>query len=150
MRRIIKVLILMVVTILTGCAGQPERQTMTLAGTVWQLVAIQSMDDAQGTTRIADSSRFTLQFGKDGRATLQLDCNRGFGSYETTPASDGSYSGSLTFGPIAATRAMCSPPHLDERLARDLAYVRSFLLKNGNLFLTLMADGGIYEWAPLP
>lgn len=26
---------------------------------------IQSMDDAQGTTRVADPSRFTLEFGHD-------------------------------------------------------------------------------------
>jgi hypothetical protein len=43
---------------------------------------------------------------------------------------------------------MCPPPHLDERVARDLAHVRSYLLKDGKLYLSLMADGGIYEWAP--
>ncbi|MCU0812246.1 MAG: hypothetical protein MUE59_14660, partial [Thiobacillaceae bacterium] len=32
--------------------------------------------------------------------------------------------------------------------ARDLAHVRSYLLKDGKLYLSLMADGGIYEWAP--
>lgn len=48
-----------------------------LAGTAWQLNAIQSMDDAQGTTRVAEPDRFTLEFGHDGRAVLRLDCNPG-------------------------------------------------------------------------
>lgn len=32
-----------------------------------------------------------------------------------------------------------------ERIARDLAHVRGSLLKEGRLYLALMADGGIYE-----
>ena len=119
-----------------------------LAGTSWQLLAIQSMDDAQGTTRVHEPGRFRLEFGRDGRAALRLDCNRGNGTYQVQAAGDGS-SGALTFGPIAATRAMCPPPHLDERIARDLVHVRSYLLKDGKLYLSLLADGGIYEWAPL-
>lgn len=104
------------------------------------------MDDAQGTTRVADPSRFTLRFGADGRASLRLDCNRGTGSWKATAAGDGT--GKLEFGPIAATRALCAPPRLDERVARDLAHVRGYMLKDGRLFLSLMADGGIYEWHP--
>ncbi len=118
-----------------------------LAGTDWQLHTIQSMDDAQGTTKIADPSKFTVHFGADGRANFQLDCNRGMGDWKVESA--GAESGKLTFGPIAATRALCPPPHVDERVARDMAYVRSYLLKDGKLFMSLMADGGIYEWAPL-
>lgn len=120
-----------------------------LAGTAWQLLTIQSMDDAQGTTKIDHPEHFTLDFGADGQATMRLDCNRGLGRYEATPASDG-VSGAIQFGPIAATRALCPPPHLDERVARDLGHVRGYLLKGGKLYLTLMADGGIYEWQPLP
>lgn len=29
---------------------------------------------------------------------------------------------------------------------RDLGYVRSYLLRDGRLYMSLMADGGIYEW----
>ena len=135
--------------LLTACAAPADKPAAaSLAGTSWQLVAIQSMDDAQGTTRIADPARFTLHFGADGRASLQLDCNRGAGTFEAIPATDGR--GSLRFGPIAATRALCPPPHIDERVARDLGYVRSYLFQDGKLFLSLMADGGIYEWHPIP
>jgi heat shock protein HslJ len=120
----------------------------TLAGTHWQLVAIQSMDDAQGTTRITNPEKFTASFGPDGRASFRLDCNRGTGSWKIEPAADRK-SGSLAFGPIATTRALCPPPHLDEKIARDLGYVRGYLFKDGKLYLSLMADGGIYEWQPL-
>lgn len=118
-----------------------------LAGTAWQLNAIQSMDDAQGTTRVAEPDRFTLEFGHDGRAVLRLDCNRGTASWTAVPGADGS-SGQIEFGPIAGTRARCPPPHLDERIVRDLGYVRGYLLRDGKLHLSLMADGGIYEWRP--
>lgn len=141
--------LLSVLTLLAGCAGKPVAPAASLAGTAWQLESIQSMDDAQGTLQVEDGSRFTLTFGNDGRAALRLDCNRGHGSYTAEPAADG-ISGSLTFGPLATTRALCPPPHLDERVARDLSYVRSYLLKDGKLFLSLMADGAIYQWTPLP
>lgn len=118
-----------------------------LAGTAWQLNAIQSMDDAQGTTRVAEPGRFTLEFGHDGRAVLRLDCNRGTASWKAVLGADGG-SGQIEFGPIAGTRARCPPPHLDERIVRDLGYVRGYLLRDGKLHLSLMADGGIYEWRP--
>ena len=115
-----------------------------LAGTDWELHAIQSMDDSQGTTHISDPGQLTVQFGADGRVSFKLDCNRGMGEWKLEAA--GAESGKLSFGPIAATRALCPPPHLDERVVRDMAYVRSYLLKDGKLFMSLMADGGIYEW----
>jgi len=132
-----------------GATLQAAGAAQRLEGTSWQMVSIQSMDDAQGTTKVADPSLFTLEFGQDGRASLRLDCNRGTGTYKVEPAGDGT-TGSISFGPIAGTRALCPPPNLDERVIRDLAYVRGYLRKDGKLFLSLMADGGIYEWAPVP
>lgn len=120
-----------------------------LPGSAWQLQTIQSMDDAQGTTRLPDPGLFTLAFGRDGHATLRLDCNRGSTSYKLEAAGDGT-SGALSFGPLATTRARCAPPQLDQRIARDLSHVRGYLLKDGKLYLSLLADGGIYQWAPLP
>ena len=128
-------------------AGMVQAEGNPLAGSEWELVSIQSMDDAQGTLRIADPAAFTLQLGGDGRAALKLDCNRGSASWKATAAADGN-SGQFAFGPLAGTRALCQPPHLDERIVRDLDYVRGYLLRDGNLYLSLMADGGIYEWRP--
>jgi putative lipoprotein len=38
---------------------------------------------------------------------------------------------------------------LHDRIAKDWAYVRSYVLKDGHLFMSLMADGGIYEFEPM-
>lgn len=133
------------VLLLGACASLPG-QGDTLANSHWQLLSIQSMDDAQGTTRVPDPSRYTLSFGKDGRASLRLDCNRGSGSWQAEAASP--TSGNLSFGMLATTRAMCMPGSLEPRLTRDLPHVRGYLKKDGKLYLTLQADGGIYEWAP--
>lgn len=129
---------------LAGCATTGG----SLAGTEWQLVEFQSMDDSIGTLRPADSSSFTMRLGADGRVTMRLDCNRANGTWSADPA-DGD-SGRFEFGPLAMTRAKCPPPNFDERIARDAEYVRSFLLRDGRLYLSLMADAGIYAWEPLP
>lgn len=142
----------MAAAVVAGCAaamGPGTAAPATLAGTQWQLVALQSMDDAQGTTRPADPSAYTLHFGPEGRAALRVDCNRAMGTWQATPAADGR-SGALQFGPLAGTRAMCPPESLAPRLMRDLPFVRSYLLRDGQLHLSLMADGGILSWAPAP
>ncbi len=129
------------------CRKVQDTSTASLAGTAWELVAIQSMDDAQGTTRIAKPETFTVHFVADGHASLRIDCNRGTTTWKITPSQESS-SGSLEFGLLATTRAMCPPGSQDQRVLRDLPHVRSYMLKDGNLYLSLMADGGIYEWRP--
>lgn len=133
---------------LAGCASAPGPDPrLGLAGTQWQLRAITSMDDAQGRTTVHEPQRFKLRFDANGHASLQLDCNRGFASWQARPAADG-LTGSLSFGPLAATRALCPQPGLDARIVRDLPFVRSYRLQDGRLYLSLMADGGLYEWEP--
>lgn len=129
------------------CRQQHIDKPAALAGSSWELVAIQSMDDAQGTTRIAKPETFTVSFAADGRADLRIDCNRGNTSWKANPSAD-SASGTFEFGPLATTKKMCPPGSLDQKLIRDLPSVRSYLIKNGKLYLSLMADGGIYEWQP--
>jgi len=120
-----------------------------LAGTRWRLVEIQSMDDAIGTTRPNDRNLYTLDLNVDGRAVLRLNCNRGVGPWAAKPIANGAQGG-FSIGPLAMTRALCPPPSLDERIAKDMGYVRSFILRDGRLYLSLMADGGIYAWEPRP
>lgn len=117
-----------------------------LAGTSWQLVEIQSMDDAQGVTKPADPTRYTISFGHDGKLLAQLDCNRGTGPWKASDAA--SAQGSLELGPLATTKMMCPPPSIGNKLASNLGYVRSFMMKDGRLYLSLMADGGILVWEP--
>ena len=55
----------------------------------------------------------------------------------------------LQFGPLALTRAMCPPGSLHDQIVKHWPYIRSYVVRNGHLFLALMADGGIYEFEPL-
>lgn len=138
---------------LAGCSATAGVATNTgnpgLSGTAWQLLRIGSMDSGQATITVEQPERYTLHFLADGRLALRLDCNRGTGSWQTSPDAAGT-SGQLSFGPIATTRMFCPQPSLESRVGRDLGFVRSYLLRDGHLFLSLMADGGIYEWQPLP
>ncbi len=113
-----------------------------LAGTSWRLVKIRSMDDRSYTPD--DRSKYTLAFEADGRIRVRVDCNRGQGSWsEPEP-------GQLTFGRLVTTRVMCPPGSLHDRFIRDLGAVRSYRIQDGRLYLSLMADGGIYEFEPAP
>jgi len=127
------------------CQKKPGSTMLPLAGTHWELFAIQSMDDAQGVTRVAKPETFTVSFAADGRANFRIDCNRGLATWKAAPPAE-SASGTLEFGPLATTKMMCPPGSLDQRVLRDLPYVRSYLLKEGELYLSLEADGGIYAW----
>lgn len=118
-----------------------------LADTVWRLVEIQSMDDAVGTKRPSDRNKFTMRLNKDGTVAMKLDCNNANGTWTLEPSADGQ-SGRFSFGPLAGTRALCPPPALDETITAQAQFVRGYLLKDGRLHLTLMADGGILVWEP--
>lgn len=111
-----------------------------LGGTSWQLVQFQSGD---GTVLTPDDpTKYTIAFTAAGQINMQIDCNRGRGTWTSEEPNQ------LVFGPLATTRALCPPGSLFNRIVRDWQYVRSYTLQDGNLFLSLMADGGIYEFAP--
>jgi len=101
-KRSLATLLLLASTMPGRAAGDGE-----LGGTNWRLVQIQSMDDAQGTTRVGDPSLYTVSFGTDGRATLRLNCNRATGPWQAKAAADGQ-SGSLGFGMLAENGAFFS------------------------------------------
>lgn len=122
-------------------AQQPAGQAGELSGTAWRLVQIMSMDD---TTHLPDDpARYTLRFSSDGAAQVQADCNLGTGSWSSAG------SGQLEFGVVAATRAECPPGSLHDRYLAQFQWVRSYVLRDGHLFLATMADGSIIEFEPL-
>ena len=119
-----------------------------LAGTEWRLIEIQSMDDAVGTSRPDDPSRYVMRLNGDGTVALRLHCNSTNGTWFAEAGAD-LFSGRFEFGPLAATRALCPSPSLDERVAKEARYIRSYLLKDGRLHFHCLADGGIQVWEPL-
>ncbi|WP_347221955.1 META domain-containing protein [Mycolicibacterium poriferae] len=139
------------VALLTGCSAPAAEAATSLDGTAWRLTEIQSMDDAQGTTAVPADQRYTVDFGvregESGPASFQIDCNRGSSTWQMS-ADDSGTSGRLTFGPIAVTEMACPPGSLDQRVTRALTAVRSYLLQDGRLHLSLFADSGILTWEP--
>jgi len=116
--------------------------TAGLEGSSWRLVQI-SMSD--GVTRAAiERSRYTIGFGAKDVLNVRFDCNRGSGSWKSSGP------GALEFGPLALTRAMCPVGSLHDELVRQWPHVRSYVVKDGRLYLSLMADGGTIEFEPAP
>lgn len=113
-----------------------------LAGTRWQLISIQSMNDTEEVPD--DPSKYTLAFGEDGTVSLLADCNRGTGTYTSANP------GELTFGPIATTRMACPPGSIGSVYHAQFEWVRSYVLEGGNLYLATMADGSIIGFEPAP
>jgi para-nitrobenzyl esterase len=122
--------------------GPPRSAAADLGGSSWQLVKFQSSDERILTPD--DPAKYTVSFGADGSVSARIDCNRGRGAWKSSGPNQ------LQFGPLALTRAQCPPGSLHDRIVKDWEFVRSYTLKDGRLFLALMADGGIYEFAPSP
>jgi heat shock protein HslJ len=107
-----------------GVLKSPANQRATqLGGTSWQLVKFQGGDDT--SLMPDDKSKYTITFGKDGRVSARIDCNRGSGTWKS------SGSNQLQFGPIALTRAMCPPGSLHDQISKNWTFVRSYIIKDG-------------------
>ncbi|HEY6120105.1 MAG TPA: META domain-containing protein [Pyrinomonadaceae bacterium] len=118
-----------------------QNPPVDLGGTSWQLVKFQGSNDS--TLTPDDRSKYTIALGTDGRVTARIDCNRGRGTWKSSGPNQ------IQFGPLALTRAMCPPGSLHDQIAKHWNLVRSYIIKDGHLFLSLMADGGIYEFEPI-
>jgi para-nitrobenzyl esterase len=124
--------------LIAGCAALGGE---SLEGTSWQLVHFQGGD---GKVLVPDDrSKYTLAFNADGTLNARIDCNRGRGGWKSPEK------GRLELGAMAVTRAMCPPGSIDHEIAKRLPHVRSYLIKDGRLFLSMMADGGTFELEPV-
>lgn len=114
-----------------ACAQTAGNAAADLGGTSWQLVKFRGSDDT--TLTPDDKARYTIAFGADGNVSTRIDCNRGRGTWRSAGPNQ------IQFGPLALTRAMCPPAPLSDRIAKDWGLVRSYTLRDGHLFLSLMA-----------
>lgn len=122
--------------------GQTSTNRITdISGTSWQLVKFQGGDDT--VLMPDDRSKYTVAFGADGAVSARIDCNRGRGTWKSPAASQ------LRLGPLALTRAKCPPGSLHDHIVKQWEHVRSYTIRDGHLFLSLVADGGIYEFEPV-
>jgi heat shock protein HslJ len=90
-----------------------------------------------------DPAKYRLNLTDGRNAALRLDCNRG----RWTSAATTQTQGSITFTPLAMTRAACVTGSLDTRIARELGYVRTYMINDGRLILVTMANGGSQVWS---
>jgi putative lipoprotein len=134
------VLLPMLVSSHESAQAPPPTTAPNLSGTSWQLVKFQGGDER--TLTPDDKTKYTLQFTADGRVAARVDCNRGSATWKAS-------GNQLQLGPLALTRAACLSPVLHDRIVKDWEYVRSYIVKKGHLFLSLMADAGIYEFEPM-
>lgn len=137
MPRLSRELTLASILLLAGCASQGATG---LASTSWQLVRFQGGD---GKTLTPDNkAKYTFTFRSDGSFTARIDCNRGRGTWKSAEP------GRIEIGPLALTRAMCAPGSLHDQIVKQMNTIRSYVIKDGHLYLSLMADGGTYEFEP--
>ena len=128
--------------LLAACAQTaPQPAPDSLAGTSWQLVKFQGGDGTVLTPD--DKTKYTLAFGADGSLAARIDCNRGRGTWKSAAKNE------LELGAMAVTRAACPPGSLHDHIVKQLHYIRSYVVRGGHLYLSLMADGGIYEFEPV-
>lgn len=102
----------------------------------WEWVAFHGMDDS--TLEVDDPSRYSLEIREDG-VSVVADCNRGRGEVTLNGPS-------IAFDELVMTRMACGPQSLEDRYLSYLEYVRSWVMEGGDLYLSLMADGGIMQF----
>jgi heat shock protein HslJ len=121
---------------------QAEPTPGGLAGTSWQLVKFQGSDGK--TLTPDDRAKYTIEFAP-GRTA---ECAGGLQSRPWNLEIDAARIRSSS-GPLALTRAKCRSGSLHDQIVKQWPNGRSFVMKDGHLFLSLMADGGIFEFEPL-
>jgi heat shock protein HslJ len=124
-----------------GTQASAPSTSADLDGTSWQLVKFQGSDDT--TLTPDDRTKYTLALAAGGQLTARVDCNRGRGTWKSSGPNQ------IVFGPLALSRAKCPPGSMHDQIVKQWANVRSYVIRDGHLFLALMADGGTYEFEPI-
>ncbi|HEV8429785.1 MAG TPA: META domain-containing protein [Pyrinomonadaceae bacterium] len=113
-----------------------------LTGTSWQLIKFQGPDERNFSPD--DRSKYTITFGRNGKVTARVDCNRATSTWKKNA------NGELQFGSWDRTNAKCGPQSLHDQIVNEGANPQKFSIKDGHLFLSGMEAGGYYELEPIP
>lgn len=126
---------------LSACATS-SRTPHPLEGTSWRLVDIEtSGTSTQLTAELSSRHRITFE---EGRMRAQLDCNRGNGGWTASMPDEGN--GTIEFGPIASTRALCPAPTFGEELAASLPMATGYTLLPERSGLLIRTESAIYAF----
>ncbi|CAN0467908.1 unnamed protein product, partial [Phaeothamnion confervicola] len=82
----------------------------------------------------------TLVFGEDGVLRVSTGCAQG----ELPYTLEGSSGLTIEVGGLETSR--CAAGSGAARLVQDLGFMRSYVFREGRLFVSLMADGGIHAF----
>ena len=104
-----------------------------IVGIVWQWVENAYSNDTQ--TTVPDPSTYTLALYPDGTVDLQVDCNRGGGTYTL----DGS---SLTIDVATMTRMACPSGTLSEEFVQSLNAAATYVMDGADLIINMAMDTG--------
>lgn len=137
---------------LAACIGAEKQMhddsgttaSIALTGSVWRLAEIRY---PTSNIRIGDAETYTLLLQPDGRASLQLDCNRGFGQWTASSHHDGK-GGKFAISDMGVTKAMCSPTSKSDKVTADIQRFAKFIMEGENLVISVADDSASYVWTP--
>jgi len=129
---------LLLLAAISALAQTPPPAAADLVGEPWRLVQFQGGD---GTLlKPDDPAKYTVQFNADLSVSARIDCNRGRATWKSAGGNQ------VELGPLALTRMMCPAGSLHDQIVKQWRFVRSYVIKDGRLVLSLMADGGTYTF----
>ena len=120
--------------------NESEQESLALSEHSWVWVAF---TDPLQQFEIPDPENYVIEFSEDGTVQVKADCNRAQGTYTT----DGS-SLSIELGPT--TLAACPPGSRSEEFLQKLGFAAIYFFQDDHLFIDMFADGGTFEFAPIP
>lgn len=123
------ILLLVAVVILlssafAGCSSSDDDPSPLLG--LWLLQYFDLNDGAD--VAVADPSRYTIEFGSDGRVSIKADCNTCGGSYSSDDTT-------INFGLLACTRAYCGDDSLDGEYEVVFVGTRTYRIDEGQLLI---------------
>jgi heat shock protein HslJ len=111
-----------------------------LSGTTWEWV--QTVTPVE-TITATDPARYNIVFAEDGSVAVQLDCNRGFGSYTRED-------GTLSISIVGSTMAMCPEDSQAAEFTQQLNNAAGYFFQDGSLFIDQAMDSGTMQFRPIP
>jgi len=143
--------ILVVAALLGGCGTYPSEEPPPSApepagpttpsptfandvlGVTWEWIGMMS---ASEQTEVNAPARYTVQFDRDGFASVVADCNRGQANYFLPAA------GQIAIHGISLTKVGCPAGSMGTRFVSQLELVRTYGLADGNLILQMPGETG--------
>lgn len=140
---------------LAACAyssdKEPQSQAVSeasgLAGAEWELAEVSDTPQAARDPNSVEPGLYTMTLNADGTASFRLDCNRGFGKWQST-SNSADNSGSIRIFDIGVTKALCPPGSISDQVTANLTQFNLFELTEARLILSSEDGSIVYQWSP--